>query len=345
MSGESVLVEFDFKISPYATRGNKPVQFRAAYQENGVQSECTFTAYINIVNGYEEEVEVPNSAPALTMESYQITVDGESVPALYAGEEAILTLRLRNNAKSDVVYKTRAGLSMDTAKIMMALGSSDTAYVRKIEPGEAEEVEFRLAVPNDADSGRTNVTVTLSYENQEVVQATATQTLTIPVKQPMRVTIDNPVVDNPTNLTNEKDISINLPIVNKGRAKIYNVSIDVQGEGLSMAESYYGGDILAGAKLAADIYIKSEKSGAINGQLIVSYEDSDGMQEQQTVNIALDIHDAAAAAIANASVQTQQLEQPKAEGISVRVILLIIGAALVILVAALVILLRRRQRG
>lgn len=41
---------------------------------------------------------------------------------------------------------------------------------------------------------------------------------------------------------------MSLNIVNKGRSKIYNVSIDVEGKGLSMYEDYYGGDVLPGGK-------------------------------------------------------------------------------------------------
>lgn len=40
--------------SPYATTGNKPVTFRASYEENGITGECNFTAYIYVKDGYED---------------------------------------------------------------------------------------------------------------------------------------------------------------------------------------------------------------------------------------------------------------------------------------------------
>lgn len=44
-------VEFTFKVSTYATNGNKPVTFRATYFENSSATECTFSSYIYINTG------------------------------------------------------------------------------------------------------------------------------------------------------------------------------------------------------------------------------------------------------------------------------------------------------
>ena len=47
-NGDRQQVDWIFKISPYATTGNKVVTFRATYEENGVYGECTFNGYVYI---------------------------------------------------------------------------------------------------------------------------------------------------------------------------------------------------------------------------------------------------------------------------------------------------------
>ena len=66
----------------------------------------------------------------------------------------------------------------------------------------------------------------------------------------MRVEVGEPTIYD-SDAKPEEPIAMSLSIVNKGRSKIYNVSIDVEGKGLSMYEDYYGGDVLPAAKLNA----------------------------------------------------------------------------------------------
>ena len=76
-------------------------------------------------------------------------------------------------------------------------------------------------------------------------------------------------------------------MVNLGRSRAYNVSI-VAMNGISMQDAYFGGDILAAGTLNADIQIIPNKSGQYAGTLVVQYEDADGEQYTQNVNVDLD---------------------------------------------------------
>ena len=293
-------VEFTFKVSTYATNGNKPVSFRATYFENGSATECTFESYIYITNGYEKPVASTTkpSAMSVMVEGYKIFVDDAEVSGLMAGDDVTLKITLKNNAKFDTSYKNVATISLvNSNALVLSVGSSDTDYVSVIKAGETAEVEYHLTVKNDADVGPTSVSIQLAYENASQVVGTANQVIMIPVSQPMDVVFDTPIVYGTP--TTEKPVSVNLNMINMGKSKAMNVSILAM-DGIAMAERYYGGDLIPAATLDADFQINCNKTGAYTGKLIVQYEDANGEQYTQELELPLEV----------AEPQPEQKEEP-----------------------------------
>lgn len=308
--GDTVMVEFDFQLSPYATQGNKPVTFECTYKENGTQKTCEVTSFVYVVYGYEE----PNtaSAPPVHIESYSLTVDGKPVNQLFAGDEAILSMTIRNDDKNVNARKVRIGASIDTKVLLFSMGETDTKYVDVIESEKSADISYKITVANEAAEGPTNFSVTLNYENWEVTQASASQTLPLIVKQPVRVEVGEPTIYD-SDAKPDEPIAMSLNIVNKGRSKIYNVSIDVEGKGLSMYEDYYGGDVLPAAKLNPDILVSSTTAGKCSGNLLVHYEDSEGEVYTETVPVSFTVAEQPIVQQPeqNDQIQSEPIEQPK----------------------------------
>lgn len=308
--GDTVMVEFDFQLSPYATQGNKPVTFECTYKENGTQKTCEVTSFVYVVYGYEE----PNtaSAPPVHIESYSLSVDGEPVSQLFAGDEAVLSMTIRNNDQNVNARKVRIGASIDTKVLLFTMGETDTKYVDVIESEKSADISYKITVANEAAEGPTNFSVTLNYENWEVTQASASQTLPLIVKQPVRVEVGEPTIYD-SDAKPEEPIAMSLSIVNKGRSKIYNVSIDVEGKGLSMYEDYYGGDVLPAAKLNPDILVSSTTAGKCSGNLLVHYEDSEGEAYTETVPVSFTVAEQPVVQQPeqNDQIQSEPIEQPK----------------------------------
>ena len=308
--GDTVMVEFDFQLSPYATQGNKPVTFECTYKENGTQKTCEVTSFVYVVYGYEE----PNtaSAPPVHIESYSLTVDGQPVNQLFAGDEAILSMTIRNDDKNVNARKVRIGASIDTKVLLFTMGETDTKYVDVIESEKSADISYKITVANEAAEGPTNFSVTLNYENWEVTQASASQTLPLIVKQPVRVEVGEPTIYD-SDAKPDEPIAMSLNIVNKGRSKIYNVSIDVEGKGLSMYEDYYGGDVLPAAKLNPDILVSSTTAGKCSGNLLVHYEDSEGEVYTETVPVSFTVAEQPVVQQPeqNDQIQSEPIEQPK----------------------------------
>ena len=287
-NGTRQQVDWIFTISPYATTGNKIVTFRATYEENGVYGECTFTGYIYVKNGYTQ-----NTAASLMVDNYTMYVNDNQVDNLEAGNEAVLKVTLKNNAAKNAVYKTVATLKLaDSTSLILSPGYADAAYVRSIPAGQTAEIEYHISARASAAVGPSTATIGLTYEISEkdgAVAGSATSTIQIPIKQQMDLQIDTPVVYGTP--VQDEPLAVSLNIVNLGRSRAYNVRV-VGMDGISLQDSYFGGDILAAGTLNADFQVIPNKSGNYTGTIVVQYEDADGEQYTQSVDLPLDAADA-----------------------------------------------------
>ena len=401
-TGDTQNFTYTFMTSPYATTGNKPVTFRASYEENGITGECTFTAYIYVQDGYED---LSQMAPVATMKNWTlwkvkkedeqeqkdpqeiVTTTSKvnvrkgmstkaeiykTVPAntqmvrleqnedqtwskvqlsdedttpyyisskylvssgtgelehlektdyLSAGDEGVIRMTFINNSNERTIVDTAASIAIaDPTALNLTTGSSDTAYLGVLKPGQTGEATFRVTVPAGAPVGSTTVTVTNNYANTSMATRAVSQNIMIPIKQPMNVMADTPVIYG-TPKTDEP-FSVSLNIINKGRTKAYNLSITAM-DGISMAETYYGGDVLPAGSLSADIEVETAKSGSFNGTLLISYEDSDGELYTQYVDLPVNVVQAV-------ETMSEEVETEKKSGFPFWILILI----LLLLIAA-----------
>ena len=401
-TGDTQNFTYTFMTSPYATTGNKPVTFRASYEENGITGECNFTAYIYVKDGYED---LSQMAPVATMKNWTlwkvkkedeqeqkdpqeiVTTTSKvnvrkgmstkaeiykTVPAntqmvrleqnedqtwskvqlsdedttpyyisskylvssgtgelehlektdyLSAGDEGVIRMTFINNSNERTIVDTAASIAIaDPTALNLTTGSSDTAYLGVLKPGQTGEATFRVTVPAAAPVGSTTITVTNNYANTSMATRAVNQNIMIPIKQPMNVMADTPVIYG-TPKTDEP-FSVSLNIINKGRTKAYNLSITAM-DGISMAETYYGGDVLPAGSLSADIEVETAKSGSFNGTLLISYEDSDGELYTQYVDLPVNVVQAV-------ETMSEEVETEKKSGFPFWILILI----LLLLIAA-----------
>ena len=401
-TGDTQNFTYTFMTSPYATTGNKPVTFRASYEENGITGECTFTAYIYVQDGYED---LSQMAPVATMKNWtlwrvkkedeeeqkdpqeivttttkvnvrkgmstkaeiyktvpantqmvrleqnddqswsKVQLSDEDTTAYYisskylvssgtgelehlektdylsAGDEGVIRMTFINNSNERTIVDTAASIAIaDPTALNLTTGSSDTAYLGVLKPGQTGEATFRVTVPAGAPVGSTTVTVTNNYANTSMATRAVSQNIMIPIKQPMNVMADTPVIYG-TPKTDEP-FSVSLNIINKGRTKAYNLSITAM-DGISMAETYYGGDVLPAGSLSADIEVETAKSGSFNGTLLISYEDSDGELYTQYVDLPVNVVQAV-------ETMSEEVETEKKSGFPFWILILI----LLLLIAA-----------
>lgn len=286
--GDIASLEYEFKISPEISSGAKPINFRAIYKENGTMKESLFSAYINVANGKPEEVEskeLPDSIPKLMIIGYTTNPD-----EIYSGESFSLTLQFKNTSKTKAIKNAGISLTLAEEELMPAKGESDSVYIDYLGPGRTTTRTFKLKALTTAINPTSIIVANMNYETTKVTQGTQTQGIVLDIKQEVDVFIEEPTIYGDDYAINES-IAVTIPIINKGKGKILNLQIDVEGEGLSMVEKFYGGDLLPAAKNSADFQIMSDRSGIITGDFLIIYENLDGIEEVQKIPFELDIKD------------------------------------------------------
>lgn len=332
-NGAWAVAQYTFKVSPYATNGVKTVQFRAIYRENGVLTESTLSASVTIKNGYEAPQVSAENAPKLIVSGYALDKD-----TVYAGEDFILTLFIKNTSSSDNAMNVTGALTLDPSAVMPSLGQSDINFASTIGPNDTAELSYKLTAMADIQ-GNAQIAIKLDYDNGEGVMGSSTQTITLPIKQHMRISVDSPEVYADGAKEGEL-IAVSLPIINKGKTKAYNVEVKLESEKLAMQEGYFGGDILPGAKHSAEFQLLCLEGGLAEGVLTVSFEDAEGNTYEQSVDLSANIEYAI-----TQPVQSNIEEVEEDEGGSLWPIVICIAAGIAAVAVILLLIMKKGKRN
>lgn len=175
----------------------------------------------------------------------------------------------------------------------IAEGSS-IIYVGTVRPNTSVDVKVPLTAGAIAEEG--SYTITLAIKGVSALDGTdvsASMDITIPLKQPERFEIANVMV--PDFLTANMDDGSgysSIELVNKGKSSIYNVTVSLEGEGLtSDMGSQFLGNINAGATNSADMNIIASVPGTIDATVVVDYENAKGEAKQLRHQFVIEVQD------------------------------------------------------
>lgn len=296
-SGEVKYLDYTFKVSPFATSGNKAIKFKATYFENSAPAEGSFSTQITIIDGYDA------SAMSVMVQSYKLYVDDTEVSGLMAGEETELRLTLINNSKYDTAKKVISSLVFTNSPgLTLCVGGTDTAYADSIKPGGTATLKYKIMAKQDAEVGPAMLGINLTYETTEAVAGKAAQNIMLPVSQKMDILAGTPEVYGTP--SKDKEATISVPLTNMGRAKAMNIRV-MATDGMTASTPCYVGDLLAGGSTSADVTVNFSKIGAFVGKLILQYEDANGETYSQNISVPLSVAESSADTDAN-SVNTQK---------------------------------------
>ena len=296
-SGEVRYLDYTFKVSPFATSGNKAIKFKATYFENSAPAEGSFSTQITIIDGYDA------SAMSVMVQSYKLYVDDTEVSGLMAGEETELRLTLINNSKYDTAKKVISSLVFTNSPgLTLCVGGTDTAYADSIKPGGTATLKYKIMAKQDAEVGPAMLGINLTYETTEAVAGKAAQNIMLPVSQKMDILAGTPEVYGTP--SKDKEATISVPLTNMGRAKAMNIRV-MATDGMTASTPCYVGDLLAGGSTSADVTVNFSKIGAFVGKLILQYEDANGETYSQDISVPLAVAESSADADAN-NVNTQK---------------------------------------
>lgn len=276
-------------LSHSVTKGVKQVDFKVRYTFNGVREEITISIFVNVTKGAStgggSSGSTFRSQPKLIVEKYSLSTD-----RLYAGEPFVLTMELRNTSADEAIKNIQLHMKDETGIVLPAENGSNTIYIKEIEKEGLATVTVTLQAAPDAEAKAYALLLAFSYDGVTSKQAyTAEESITMPVQQRIRIKCDDPLVyDEPWV---GQTAAVGVSLYNMGKSTIYNCMVTVEGDGLSMPETYFGGNIASGGTMRAEFDVLTDMAGEIAGTVVITYEDVYGEQMEERLPLSLYVNE------------------------------------------------------
>ncbi|MBQ9832498.1 MAG: hypothetical protein IJO48_02060 [Clostridia bacterium] len=340
---EIIEFEYDFALRSTVLSGLYEVKFTVEYfDESNTKKNSIVSVYVKVEKGYvapTPDLTETVSMPVLMLESYSLSAD-----KIYAGESFQATVILKNTSREESIKNVRVRLVDASNTIIPGANSSSSVYIGNIGRSDSEKITFTLETSPDAPESKYVLELAMSYEGASSNQtfSPASEAITVPVLQRQRVQIDEPIIYDEAIAGTVTGVAV--AIYNMGKTPLYNCMITVEGDGLSLVENYFGGNLSSGGTLRPDLEILTSTAGYIQGNIVVTYEDAYGTQTQQKVPLNMRVQEKEEP-IAPITTMGIDSTEPSGDGLSAWAWILICVAVAGIVVAAVMFIRKRRHNS
>lgn len=292
-AGATATVTYPLACLSKMTTGSYPVGISLSADDTETSSSKIYLPITGTKAGEDDTGEVGDSKPQLIIESYDF--GGQAVTG---GQEFELAMNVRNtgavaieNCKMTVGSDTGDSDSDSTSvgSVFTPSQSSNTFFLSKL--GAGATVQKKIALLPKADAAPNSYGVIVSFSYDAVVDGkrqalTAQETITIPLAQPTRFEIGEPAI-GPVFVGEAGEISIEY--VNKGKSKVYNVSVELTGNFDTGEGSLYIGNVDSGASDTFSASLTPQAEGTLSGTVTFSYEDAAGKVATAAKDFSCDV--------------------------------------------------------
>lgn len=242
------------------------------------KAESTTEKTAPVVEKEEVEVTEDNSQPRLMVVSYEIE-DGFISPE----ETKTLTVTLKNMHSKKQVSNIKLSVSEDSDEIRPT--GMGTKYVDSIGANKYYTWSVELKAVHTATIGEHKLSFSCEYEDQNGSGYNADDTLRIEVRQPALLDFDGAKL--PVKVVQEDTVTVNINLMNTGKAPLYNCKVDFNIKGLESGGSSFVGEIAPqeSATASANLRVDSEMIGKTTGTIIITFEDSFGEKFELTKDV------------------------------------------------------------
>lgn len=281
---------FPLKVKKDAVNGYYPVTFKIyhLYWNTNLQEatpvETVITTYVEIRNG--KKAGDADDLPAADPSTAILLLEGYTAePAqIRAGDEFDLTLRIRNTSSSTVT-DIKSTLT-EANKTIIPVSGASSFFIEKIKAGETYEHTIRLKATSSAGVDPVELTLSNAFVQQNMGK-TSSDTFILPVIQVSNLSLDPPSYPVEVYLGDSFNLMMNL--YNKGKSRLYNVSVYLESDGMTADENYYAGNMESGTSKTYDVMVTPNMEGQITGDIVVTFEDAEGNVNEQRAPITLNV--------------------------------------------------------
>ena len=278
-SGAGGKLQFDVKLNELIYSGSgDTAKFTIAYTIGGQDYEYDFSLKIPGCVPYvdkdddndddDDEVNLDPLTPHIIVNQYDYGTTQVS-----AGQ--VLDLDLSFSNTSNQYDLDNIVMKITTPEGFAITSSSNTYYFDNLDVGESISQTISLQANPSAEAKSHAITIDFSFQyiaNDVRKSGESSESISIPVSQPDRFSVDE--IQVPTSIYVGEEYNLSVNFVNKGKAEVYNVTAELRGNVQNSGERTFIGNVNSGTENSADFYVTPTEAGKLEGEIIISYEDS-----------------------------------------------------------------------
>ena len=261
---------------------------RVGTQSTNVEGKITVPAKVTTKTEETKTEETKTASPVPNVIVTKFNYGGSSVAA---GSDFNFSISFKNTSSS--LNVENLVVTVDPGTVLTLNGSSNSFYFDKIKPGKSKSISVPMKAQKTLEVNAETVTVSFKYEyvdNKTRTQATAESKLTVPVYQPDRFEIDDPVLED--YISEGTDTTITLNYVNKSKTTISNVQATIEGDLTSSLATQNVGNLEAGKSGSIVFSVTPAASGECNYTITIDYEDGNGDEKERVFTGTMNVEEA-----------------------------------------------------
>lgn len=293
---ECYYIRFDLALTSTRKNGSYPVVITVEGLDlSGNTISQNSTMYVTITDGSTATAEPSNdgsssggvtaSKPVLIVAACSASPD-----TLESGDTMQVSLTVKNVGRR-TAQNIRVNVTSDDANIV-PVGEYSAPYLAGLARTKEADFSFDMQVLPMALGGLHTMTITIAYESSNNVAYTETAAFRVTVDQPILFSHDK--VELPKNITSGESFSLPVNAYNTGLTTIYNVKCSLEVPGLIAASAYLGNlEPQQSSDKAMSVFAttidSATKYGTTYGACVFTYEDANGEQYQENVDVKIEI--------------------------------------------------------
>ncbi len=227
----------------------------------------------------EEPTTEDNSTPRFMVTGYEL-----SEKSLSPEKTAVLKVIFKNYSTTKALYNIKFSLTDPSGDILTV--GMPTKYVKSIYAGSSYTWEIELKAINTASIGQHDLQITAEYEDKNFGSYSSSDTVRIDVKQSVKLSYSGAIL--PKKVIQGDTQTVTLELMNTGKSRIYNCTLDFDIEGMQSGGSVFVGNIepAQSAQGSANLRVDSDSLGEVTGKITITYEDDYGKECKKTVDVS-----------------------------------------------------------
>lgn len=241
---------------------------------------CAMTAYAEEGEvSSEPETTQDASQPRLMVTSYKL--EGDS---LSPEKKSELEVTMKNYSSTKALCNVKLSILDETGDIKP--DGMGTQYVERIYAGSTYTWKVPLTVSKKAETGEHKLTITMDYEDKYYTPYSASDTISVNVKQLVAVDYDSLIL--PVKVTQSDTETVSPNVMNTGKSVIRNCKISFNIEGMETGGALFIGEIPAGESksASANLRVGTDILGEVNGTATITYEDEFGESYEKKAKLS-----------------------------------------------------------